>query len=103
MKRRTYRKWKNEVRDKQTNEALKQQKTTEYSREHFSALQTSVTSDNVDTNEIYFTRQKEKQWRWSGPSHRWRLVFAVLLVLFALIIFYLLGPFIGQFFSQLFY
>lgn len=102
MKRKTYRKWQDYMQEQEDQQELNQA-TTEFSVEHFRFQDHARSSnDNQDTNEIYFSRQKEKQWRWSNPKYPGRLVFASIIILIAIIIIWLLGPEIYQFAQGLF-
>ncbi|MCI7239719.1 hypothetical protein [Aerococcus suis] len=95
MKRRTYREWKKymEATDKRhTSSHLANQDTTEYSKAEFRDIDSVNQNINLlDTNEIYFKEQKDKQWQWSNPKHPWRLVIGVILVIIAIILLVVFG------------
>lgn len=110
MKRKEYRDLKQQKqampRDKKAlSRQLKKQETTEFSRETFQQLNASHQENinHLDTNEIFFRREKEKQWAWFNPQEPWRLIIAFGLVLLALVVLKALGPAVFHFFAQLFY
>lgn len=79
------------------------QDTAEFDAKSFTeAKLPQETFQDLDTNEIFFEHQKEKQYLWSGPSsqNRKQLVFVIIILAILAIIF--LGPTVFHFFATIF-
>lgn len=123
MKRRTYRRAKKELEREKKQEKQKKSDTTlppfsqadqvpetsftqdtaEFDVDAFSEpeLPTETYTD-LDTNEIFFERQKDKQFLWSGPSGHQRQIAVLVIIIIAIIAIVTLGPTVFSFFQTMF-
>lgn len=121
MKRQTYRQAKKELeREKQNNqkkygknfsddikslvpETTLTQDTAEFNVETFAETPLpKETFQDLDTNEIFFERQKQKQYFWSGSSNHSRKVLVWIILALAILAVALLGPRVFEFFQMIF-
>ena len=121
MKRQTYRQAKKELeREKKNNqkkygknfsddikslvpETTLTQDTAEFNVETFAETPLpKETFQDLDTNEIFFERQKQKQYFWSGSSNHSRKVLVWIILALAIIAVALLGPRVFEFFQMIF-
>jgi hypothetical protein len=121
VKRQTYRQAKKELeREKQNNqkkygknfsddikslvpETTLTQDTAEFNVETFAETPLpKETFQDLDTNEIFFERQKQKQYFWSGSSNHSRKVLVWIILALAILAVALLGPRVFEFFQMIF-
>ena len=121
MKRQTYRQAKKELeREKKNNqkkygksfsddikslvpETTLTQDTAEFNVETFAETPLpKETFQDLDTNEIFFERQKQKQYFWSGSSNHSRKVLVWIILALAILAVALLGPRVFEFFQMIF-
>lgn len=121
MKRQTYRQAKKELeREKKNNqkkygksfsddikssvpETTFTQDTAEFNVETFAETPLpKETFQDLDTNEIFFERQKQKQYFWSGSSNHSRKVLVWIILALAILAVALLGPRVFEFFQMIF-
>lgn len=121
MKRQTYRQAKKELeREKKNNqkkygkpfsddikssvpETTLTQDTAEFNVETFAEKPVpKETFQDLDTNEIFFERQKQKQYFWSGSSNHSRKVLVWIILALAILAVALLGPRVFEFFQMIF-
>ncbi len=122
MKRRTYRQAKKELeREKkqknqntvnnspsdaqksQVPQTTFSQDTAEFDVQSFSdeSVPEEIYQD-LDTNEIFFERQKAKQYLWSGPGNHSRKVWVWIILIIAVLAILFLGPTVFNFFKTIF-
>lgn len=79
------------------------QDTAEFNVETFAETPVpKETFQDLDTNEIFFERQKQKQYFWSGSSNHSRKVLVWIILALAILAVVLLGPRVFEFFQMLF-
>ena len=121
MKRQTYRQAKKELEREKKNNQKKYgksfsddinssvsgttltQDTTEFNVETFAETPVpKETFQDLDTNEIFFERQRQKQYFWSGSSNQSRKVLVWIILALAILAVALLGPRVFEFFQMIF-
>ncbi|MGH2063393.1 hypothetical protein ACRCJW_02545 [Aerococcus urinaeequi] len=121
MKRQTYRQAKKELEREKKNKQKKYgknfsddikslvpettltQDTAEFNVETFAETPLpKETFQDLDTNEIFFERQKQKQYFWSGSSNHSRKVLVWIILALAILAVALLGPRVFEFFQMIF-
>jgi hypothetical protein len=121
VKRQTYRQAKKELeREKKNNqkkygkpfsnevkssvpETTLSQDTAEFNVETFAETPVpKETFQDLDTNEIFFERQKQKQYFWSGAGNNPRKVLVWILLVIAILAVVVLGPIVLDFFQRIF-
>ncbi|MCT1797160.1 hypothetical protein [Aerococcus viridans] len=79
------------------------QDTTEFNVETFAETPVpKETFQDLDTNEIFFERQRQKQYFWSGSSNHSRKVLVWIILALAILAVALLGPRVFEFFQMIF-
>ena len=79
------------------------QDTAEFNVETFAETPVpKETFQDLDTNEIFFERQKQKQYFWSGSSNHSRKVMVWIILALAILAVVLLGPRVFEFFQMIF-
>ena len=79
------------------------QDTTEFNVETFAETPVpKETFQDLDTNEIFFERQRQKQYFWSGSSNHSRKVLVWIILALAILAVVLLGPRVFEFFQMIF-
>ncbi|AMC01477.1 MULTISPECIES: hypothetical protein [Aerococcus] len=79
------------------------QDTAEFNVETFAETPVpKETFQDLDTNEIFFERQKQKQYFWSGSSNHSRKVLVWIILALAILAVVLLGPRVFEFFQMIF-
>lgn len=79
------------------------QDTAEFNVETFAETPVpKETFQDLDTNEIFFERQKQKQYFWSGSSNHSRKVLVWIILALAILAVALLGPRVFEFFQMIF-
>ena len=79
------------------------QDTAEFNVETFAETPVpKETFQDLDTNEIFFERQKQKQYFWSGSSNHSRKVLVWIILALAILAVVLLGPRVFELFQMIF-
>ena len=79
------------------------QDTAEFNVETFAETPVpKETFQDLDTNEIFFERQKQKQYFWTGSSNHSRKVLVWIILALAILAVVLLGPRVFEFFQMIF-
>ncbi|MCY3035333.1 MULTISPECIES: hypothetical protein [Aerococcus] len=110
MKRRDYRQAKkayekekqNQTKgDNEVKDPLYNQATTEFNSDDFRDLSFDDQElHDQDTNEIFFEKQKRRQWQWSSPNKGASRFIVLLLAILAIIVAVLVMPILVNFFRQ---
>ncbi|MDK6233415.1 hypothetical protein ACX3VT_06065 [Aerococcus sanguinicola] len=116
MKRASYRKAKAELakekeRAKKKGQALfdthYQQETTIYAtddrKRDREAVDSKTREIDLDTNEIFYDRERKRQWFWSDSQHGAYRILALGLVVVTLVLLWFIGPFVISYLRGLFH
>ncbi|KAA9300484.1 MULTISPECIES: hypothetical protein [Aerococcus] len=84
-----------------------QQETTVYAGDDFKRVNHPVDSLtrelDLDTNEIFYARERKRQWFWSDSQHGGYRFLALALVIVTLVLLWFIGPFVISYLRGLFH